>query len=77
MDIRIWSGIRGDQAYDSDGALYCQNIRFYIDGELQRRRGMAFQNAQGGNTIQNYQHPLTGYWNGYSTAGGLIVVEAL
>ncbi len=77
MDFYTWKGITRDQSYTSDGALYAQNTRFYIEGELQRRRGMTYQNSQSGTVMQNYLHPLTGYWNSYVTSSGDIVAVAL
>jgi hypothetical protein len=52
MAIHDWQGLaRNMTANDVGGALYASNVRFWVDGELQRRNPFQraiTQNANGG-----------------------------
>jgi predicted outer membrane repeat protein len=72
-----WEGITRDKSYDSGGAIYAQNSRFYLEGECQRRRGLTLQVAQSGTVLQNYLHPQSGYWAIFTTSTGTIEASAL
>lgn len=72
-----WQGITRDQSYGSGGAYYAQNVRFYIEGELQERRGLAYEKANTGNVMQPYLHQATGYWGVWVTSSGTIIADLL
>lgn len=72
-----WQAITRDRSYDSAGAIYAQNTRFYLEGEAQRRRGLAYQVTQSGTVSLNYLHPQSGYWAIFATASGTIEASAL
>ena len=72
-----WFGITRNQSYESAGAIYAENMRFYIDGELQRRRGMAYQATQSGSAVQNFLHPQSGYWSVWVSSTGTIAAVSL
>lgn len=72
-----WQGITRDQSYDSGGAIYAQNTRFYLEGECQRRRGLVYQVTQSGTVSLNYLHPQSGYWAVFATASGTLEASAI
>lgn len=72
-----WRGITRNESYVSAGAIYAENVRFYIEGELQERRGLAYQTTQAGNVMLNYLHPQSGYWAIWASPGGNLVAESL
>ncbi len=41
--MRIWRGIDLSEGANGSSALMAINVRFYVDGELQRRNGMVRQ----------------------------------
>ena len=43
--MREWESIRYDDAANGDGSLLSQNTRYYVDGEMQRRPGLAAVSA--------------------------------
>ena len=41
--MHIWRGIELNEGANGSAALMAINVRFYVDGELQRRNGMVRQ----------------------------------
>lgn len=77
-DPYLWMGITGRKSYDSPGATYVQNARFWVDGELQRRHGMTTTGtAQSGQNLMSYRHPLTGLFAVYYTNTGQLVATGV
>lgn len=48
--MRIWHGVQRNEGATGDAAFMATNVRFYTEGELQRRNGM-----------QRHQSPVTAY----------------
>lgn len=68
MAIRQWKGIARDMtANDADGCHYASNVRFWLDGELQRR------NAAQRTITQNTSNGMTGF---FAPNGNLYIVSA-
>lgn len=38
--MKQWQAMERNADSTGDGCVYAQNVRFYLDGELQRRRGL-------------------------------------
>ena len=74
--MKDWDGIRRDLASVGPGIEYAQNVRFWIEGELQRRHGLTKFSAQSGTNIISYRNNLTGYWAVFRTSTGTIEAVA-
>jgi hypothetical protein len=72
-----WSGMEGAKGYDSPGALRATNVRFWIEGECQRRHGMiGFASGTGGTQCTGFKCSATGGFAVFFNAGSLIAVPA-
>lgn len=76
MNPEPWAGVTGDKAYDSDGALYANNVRYYTDGELRRRHGLKAMSTtlQSGTLATSFRHPAAGYYAVFFKTGSLFIV---
>lgn len=75
-DLRQWEGVRRDGTAIGGGAHYAQNVRYWLDGELQRRHGLTKFTAQGGIVLTHFRTALTGHWAVFRTSTGTIEAVA-
>lgn len=62
---------RADSAV-SDAAHYAENVRFSLEGEVQRRVGLAKSSATSGTSVTNYWHPTAGFYVIFATSTGTL-----
>lgn len=76
MNPTPWEGVNVGNAYDGDGALYANNVRYYTDGELRRRHGLSAVSAtvQSGTLATSFLHPVAGYYAVFFKTGSLFIV---
>lgn len=75
--MRKWDGIRANQSEVGDGTLIATNVRYSIEGELQRRPGMAaFTNNSGWAMRDFYAPDGTRYVIIVTTYGTVEALEA-
>jgi hypothetical protein len=74
-DMVVWQGVQRQESFDNpNGALFLQNARFYIEGELARRHGLLLNTAQSGTVANNFYNPVTGRFSIYFSNGNLVAL---
>ncbi len=72
--MRKWDAIKREDAADTlDGAHYVQNARYYLEGEIQRRRGLVkFAAVTSPRVMTNFWTPTAGFKALFFTSAGTI-----
>lgn len=71
--MKTWEAIRADTADTGEGCLFVKNAYYHLDGELQRRHGMANFATQSGTSLRGFRNAIGQRFAVFVTSAGAVV----